>query len=393
MPNDFFYPGIPTSAQKSGPTKYTNDNLSERQKLSITKEKSPSMLALEHQYDNEPTTEELVKQAQSTLDETRPAANRLMAAGLSVSNPGDEAAAREESRTRNSGYRDVAESALGAASFVPGPVGVAGRAGTSAFGLYDMATQGPNLSNVLQSSVGALDAIPALRSLREAPTGPYPRVTGQGAEIPYKAMLAEEPQSLRALHTPTPEIDLTDELSALADGHEAAGAFDDSGRMVAPPQAQPDPAFLAHQRSSVAKNGSKPSAVFAGMQETGDGEPFALFHVAGGPQHGSTVSAETLQQLGIPVPSIDGAPASNPRMKSLIQSVFGDSPSPSVSRMTAQEALAGDDEAAKRAVLFGGASSRTEGTYGEYVRPKHRYPIGSGSPRVTPREQAVRWNP
>lgn len=46
------------------------------------------------------------------------------------------------------------------------------------------------------------------------------------------------------------------------------------------------------------------TATFIGLQERPSGEPIALFNISGGERSGSTVSARTLEQLGIPVPAI-----------------------------------------------------------------------------------------
>lgn len=431
---------IPTEYQPAkGKTKYGNNDLTPEHKLKLTVEKSPSLLALENAYANEPSTESLVHGAQDTLERTRPTANRLYAAGLSKNNPADDAAAGEESRTRNAEYRDIADAVLGGAAMVPGPVGVAGRLGSSALGAYDMTQEGPNLGNVLQTSMSAYDLVPALRALKgEHPmSGVSPRVTGQGSEIPYRLpsdhlpppegapyriggpnqkflpplnvqegeiiphdaprqltagarpmpqsslpdssyvrgepgqyarstqRLSPEqsngdllehvsqgatPDSMRALQDDQFGTDLTDEMNAIANDKNV---YDDAGRMVAPPQPEVDPSYVAHVQSSRNKY-------------------------------------------------------SDPKMDRLLKSMFGDNVPPGVSRMTAEQALMDDSSIgntvggkktpiahssdAQKTPLFGGATSQQEGTFGEYVRPKHRYPIGSNSPRVTPRDQNVTWN-
>lgn len=59
--------------------------------------------------------------------------------------------------------------------------------------------------------------------------------------------------------------------------------------------------------SSFVSEEVKPTATFKGMQETGDprNPSMALFDIEGGPNHGSTVSQERLQELGIDVPKYE----------------------------------------------------------------------------------------
>jgi hypothetical protein len=404
MPNEFGYPGIPTHLQNRSKTRFDNENLSQRQKLGVDVQRPPSMEAL---YEDEPSVEELLAQAQGTLDSTAPTANIIRGAGLNVSNPADDVAAAEQGRTERTAtreYRNAALSPLMATSFVPGPIGAVSQGALGAAGMMDAADD--DLSGgerVAGAALGALSAVPAMRALRGAKTpGPVRPEPGmhwtarQPAETPYKIAgeLPSSPsmQALRQNSAPEAdligEIDLSDAINSLsgptplAPGVARARAaerfgrnyrsestaelppvLDEAGRVVAPTQAPVDPAYAAH----VASSRNKKPAVTAQDQE---------------------------------------------RMRELIGQLFGENPSPAVSRMTAQQALADDavigmtkkGKPIKAAdveddnVLFGGASARQFGSgpeAGEFVRPKDRKPIGK---KPNPpawrfgREEAVQWN-
>ncbi len=433
MPNDF-YPVIPTNRQNAKLTSFNNDNMPQRQKLGIdVQRKSPSLAAL---YEDEPSVEELLAQAQGTLDKTGLMQGELNRAagsytpmerfndtrtthanlgnsdepsqsvGMSLVRPGrtslpihQETSEANAPRPETT-YMDVAESTLGAGSFIPGPVGVASRLGSSAIGAYDLATEGPSFGNVLQASAGLFDALPAIRGLRAATVGGPVRKTGAeiGAKVSYPRGAAQSMQLRGELpvgttppvpsapmpYTPrpsmyalqeAPEVNLTSLLDEAATPplspaeigrarmaerfgktYRSEGAanpsgngprplpsdvVDDAGRMIAPAQAPVDPAYAAHRASSVGKFGDSEAA----------------------------------------------------KMKPLIKQMFGDNLPPSMKlRMSALEALEAGDEVAKRTQLFGGASSSSEGTFGQFVRPKDRKPIGTAPERRGAREDAIQWN-
>ena len=80
--------------------------------------------------------------------------------------------------------------------------------------------------------------------------------------------------------------------------HNPAGIYDTAGRYLAPPQ---DFAPMRPQ-GPWDRNGA-PRAVFAFVQPGFDELPdLPLYHVIGGPSDRSTVTAATLQELGIAVP-------------------------------------------------------------------------------------------
>lgn len=347
---------LPTEFQQFDDNlKLTDADLVPEHKLGLTIEKSPSLLALQNAdpYAKEPSIDSLLAAAHKTLNNGSmedALLNKAKGINLQASNPADDAAAAEQSRTQNSGYRDIADAVAGGASFVPGPIGVAGRAVTSGLGAYDMAHEGPSISNVMQTGASLFDLIPALKALR-------------GMELPYQMGTPRE--ALSTLPVMDGEI-IPSEQKLLTAGARPMPASPDPSFVRAEPATYPD-------SMNALKSPPAPKRVVRGLA------------LSPGEEKGVAELDKLQEELyGSDYPSKGNGTYKEPSI----------SPMVSTQRQSALDALAAEDEAAKRSVLFGGATSQTEGTHGEYVRPKHRYPIGSGgAPRVTPREKAVTWNP
>ena len=346
MPHDdFYYPRIPTSRQNVSKTSFTNADL-----------RRPSMDALSledailannkevyERLQNEPidaTGDYALGAAQRTLEETQPTANRFYGAGLSVSNPADAAAAREQGRTQRESsreYRNAAMSPMIAGSFVPGPIGAISQAGLSVGGMLDATDEDlPATDRMMGGAFGALGVSPAmkaLKGLRGAGRQPIPRVTGQGSELPYRAsMEAGEGvstggamKSLRG-RANEPQIEVLDDIAPYVDDFmsQTGGSKDEIAALIAE---------METRASSVPTSRS---------------------------------------------------------LRSLQEGVIPDF------RQTALQALEEGDEVSKRSPLFGGATSSEEGTYGAFVRPSKRTPIGrrpAAPVRRGEREEAISWNP
>lgn len=380
MPDSF--PLIPTQYAKGNKRSFTNDDLVARKPLSITIEQSPALRALYE--DDGIDVDQLLADAHQTLDETAPTAQKLGAIGGFAE--GQRAAGAEQSRLLSERNKDVANTAIAAGSFLPGPVGIASRAASSAQGAYDIATEGPNIGNVLQASASAFDAVPAIRALRNAP-----KPTGAGAKGPFSAYprqqapvtesSAAQPASLAALSDDAVkdnligEIDLSDAINSISEPPLSPAAV---------AQARAAERFGKTYRSER----TAPQAKFAGVQEPlVDGDPaLDMFDIEIAPGQFSTGAGadDVLRRQAVP---------DETAMRRIISSLFGEKAPASVSRMTAQEALMDDStigltKAGKPITassveqnnpLFGGASSRQFGSgieAGEFVRPKNRTPIG-----------------
>lgn len=72
--------------------------------------------------------------------------------------------------------------------------------------------------------------------------------------------------------------------------------FDEAGRAVAPPQSWPDP-----RPSGPWDANGGPYATFAFDQPDFEGGSFPVYTIHGGLHDGSSVTAETLRELGIPI--------------------------------------------------------------------------------------------
>lgn len=85
--------------------------------------------------------------------------------------------------------------------------------------------------------------------------------------------------------------------------HTTEAIFDTSGRYIAPPQ----PCYRERPIGPWSLNfaAAPQCAVYAFHQPGWDHGPgFAMYTIRGGASDGSTVSAETLQELGIAVPGV-----------------------------------------------------------------------------------------
>lgn len=507
MPYEFGYPGIPTNLQNRSKTRFDNDNLSQRQKLSVDVQRPrPSLEAL---YENEPSVEELLAQAQGTLDETAPNANVLRGTELQMHNPADDAAAREQARTAEKGsYRGVARdtaraaqlTGLGLSPFTGGasmaalsvPASVylaadegleagqdfaegnyADAAGNAAMAALD--ASGTGLSKLFRRSSAAARTGAGAQGPFSAYPRPKPRQLGgsgqkllaesnvlEGEVLPplvprqigpgarpmppapdtsfVRGVPAEYPQSIRALADDTAQglnsgqVDLTDAINGL-------------GEPSLPPQEIARARAAERFGRSFRSERTVPQSRYVGEQEgLSDGDPsFGMFEHEISPGRFSTgASLDDLNRTGVPLPpgeyddagrlvappqaALDPSYAAHvissrnkhapvtvqdqERMRELVTQLFGENPSPAVSRMTAEQALLDDStigltkkgKPIKAAdveddnVLFGGASARQFGSgpeAGDFVRPKDRTPIGK---RPNPpawrfgREEALQWN-
>jgi hypothetical protein len=420
MPHEFGYPGIPTNLQNRSKTRFDNDNLSQRQQLGIIVEKPrPSMGAL---YEDEPSVEELLAQAQGTLNSTAQTANQLKGAGLQVHNPGDIAAERAQMASQRNAAMEVLRSGAGAASMIPGPAGLAGRAGMGALGIYDLSTAddaGDVFGGALEASVPLVDIIPAVRGARNASRLAQVNVGKHGpANAPMQGA-ARSPMPYKFNGITNPSSASPPSIAALADdsvGYPGSGQIDLSGALdeLAGPSLSPQEIAVSRAAERFGKpyrsERTVPKARSVGMQD--DDVPFEMFEHEIAPGKFSTgATADDLNRRGIPLPA-SAAAVDEHGLRRLITSLFGDNPSPAVSRLTAAEALADDavigytkkgkpitaSSVEQSNPLFGGASSREYGSgpeAGEFVRPSKRTPIGKkpAPPWRIGREEAIVWNP
>lgn len=398
---------IPTQYERPGAS------LTPRTKFRVDIEHPPSMQALQAD-EEDPSYERLMANARGTLDHANPMQGELNLIEQNVL--GTRPARGEDFAPRpTTTYRDVADQTFGAGGFIPGPVGAASRMASGALGAYDMATEGPSLGNVAQTAFGALElAGPAMKALR----GSRLKSVNVGAHGPANAPIqgaARPPMdykfNTRSTGTPAPssapsmaalgddaveggmigEIDLTDAINS-------ASATPLSPKDIA--QARAAERFGKTYRSEQTVPSAAPqvSATYLGRQPglSGDDDAVELYNLVGGDRHGSTVSAETLRSMGIEVPpAVDNGQmaAREAAIRRLVTSAYGDNPSPSVSRMTAAEALADDSvigmtkkgkpitasSIEQNNPVMGGASSREYGSgdeAGDFVAPKNRTPIG-----------------
>jgi hypothetical protein len=77
------------------------------------------------------------------------------------------------------------------------------------------------------------------------------------------------------------------------------GIYDEAGRYLAPLAV-----VLAERPMGPWSNNAAPRAVYAFEQDDFKGGSFSMFHIIGGESDRSTVSAFTLQALGIAVPQV-----------------------------------------------------------------------------------------
>ena len=420
MPNEFGYPGLPVLGD--GERLRRNAIQREWANPRQIKTERPSMNAL---YDEEGEADALLAAAKETLAVPPPSSYLDMKRNEHARNDAPAAAAQKRAEFRSGPVggsihaltdNPAVTAATVAGSFVPHPL--AQGASKALLALQSGAGMLDPETSIPEKAMWAGGAALGLRSPSPAMAGPKRPVPGmhwtarQPAETPYR-VAGELPSnisgsadditnssasspSMRALRgNSAPEddlidsVDLTDAINAMggpsgpAPGVARARAaerfgrnyrsestaelpnvLDESGRMVAPAQAPLDPAYAAH----VASSRNKHAPVTVQDQE---------------------------------------------RMRLLVHQLFGENPSPSVSRLTAQEALADDavigmtkkGKPIKSAdvdddnVIFGGASAREFGSgpeAGNFVRPKDRTPIGK---RPAPpawrmgREDPIQWNP
>ena len=408
----------------------------------------PSMASL---YEDEPTTEELLAQAQGTLDST--AANARL-----VSGAGEIGRRGITSGTQSSemhapepeyGYGDLArDTVVGAsipASFVPGPVGMVAGA---IQGLDALAGGNP---------IGAgLAAIPAMRALKgakgAASMGPI-RKTGAeiGAKVSYPRAQATSMQIAGDLPvSQTPPIPSAPmpyrpaSITALADdsvGATGSGSIDLTSALDDLGEAPLSPETVARARAAERFGRNFRS------------ESTAAAPVTAGPKVRAFSEGEEqgIQNLGQLIDDVHGPDAvlgpggrymapPDAGLNRVIQATFGEKAPASVSRTTARRAVElsdpdramlreggaifkgkkGDEKLSKWAMaegepdlpaaadeylihdmpatdwnarMFGGGSSSTEGTFGQFVRPKDRTPIGKRPARRGEGDEAIIWNP
>lgn len=364
MPNDFFYPGIPTDRQNTSKRYYNNDNMPERTKLGVTVER-PSLAALRDEALG-PDPEALLAAARDTLTRTQPTLNKLNAAAAPVR---DRASARAEQNARDAQTRELVQTGISAASMLPGPIGVAARAASVPMGIYE-AAHGDVVGGAMDAAMPVFDIAkaakgaaladrPSFQQLAQELHGPRKRFAGSGPQggvpavehywdaldlgfSPAKAAKSAGGSSkgskaaIKSLQTAGEGARANIGRRATDYGMELApGAeFGPVGRLGTEARATvADPGFAAHQTSSVGKGdprgggpmsfrqqahthlspaekvfdklaATRPTAVHVGTQEAlneGDA-PIELYNVVGGELHGSTVSADTLRAMGIPVP-------------------------------------------------------------------------------------------
>lgn len=358
-----------------------------------------------------------------------------------------------QTHAKHEQYRALADTGFGVAGMMPGPIGIAGRLGSGVLGAYDMSQEGPNLGNAMQVGMSAIDVLPALRALKGMQAesrigrtniglhGPE-NAPMQGASrgpVPYKfngqAAAPAEAESVQAMREPQKLLMANNPLDGeiVPQKQLTAGAR--------PMPASPDPSYvkavqgeypesMQSLRGGEADLTGELNSIGIGTSHLTD-EAIAQARAkerfgrnfqsesSGMPHWGPQADArlapgeeQGVEELGKLLDSIHGedwAPKGNGLYKE--PSIAPMAKPADLQRQSALDAIAdersiGNTKQAKggkktpithgteaqKNVLFGGATSQTHGTEGEYVRPKHRYPIGSGSPRVTPREKNVTWN-
>ena len=324
----------------------------------------PSMASL---YEDEPTTEELLAQARGTLDSTADNA-RLVAGAGEIGRRGITSgpqSAEMHAPKPEYGYGDVAKDTLvGAAmpaSFLAGPVGI----GAGVIQGIDALANG----NLMGAGFAAVPAIrPAMKALRGWKAASQLNKAENAGNVAEDVLAAADDMTPPPSYKLGPEKSLEDILGSPSIASLRDDIAEGSGRGLGTPTG-----------ASVAPNGPKVRAFSEGEE------------------HG-------IESLGLLEDALHGpdavlgpggrymSPEEAERLKQMAQSLLGPNPSPSALRMTAQEALESGDEAAKRSVLFGGSSSRVEGGYGDYVRPKDRTPIGTRPLRRGEGGESIQWN-
>ena len=405
----------------------------------------PSMASL---YEDEPTTAELLAQAQGTLDSTADTARQVAGAGeisrRSIT-PGPQSTEMHAPEPEY-GYGDVArDTVVGAsipASFLPGPIGLA----AGAIQGIDALAGG----NPLGAGLAALPAIRALRGAKGmAPTGagakgpfsPFPRAA-QDVSVPSRTYQLGPEKSLEDILGSPSIASLRDDIADGAQGGsvDLSDALNSLGETPLPP-ADVVRARAAERfgRSFRSESTAEPVIAQAGPKVRAFSE---------GEIRGSDNLGQHLDEVYGPDAVLGPggrymSPEEAERLKQVASSLLGANPPASALRSTARQAVEGISDA-DRAMLrqggamfkgknddiveeklskwamaegepplpsavdeylihdmpatdwnktmFGGSTSSTEGTFGPFVRPKDRTPIGKRPARRGEGDEAIQWN-